>query len=107
MIPYYDGNHEEVLSNHRRNQTDPTQERVDALLAALNKPESQDVTPDKPGQYWLLYKGKSVSFWITKEEIEVKQLELEYYDACRVGTSAIRFSECRFRPCPCPFEGET
>jgi hypothetical protein len=31
---------EDVLNEHRRNKTDPTQERVDAILAALNRPNS-------------------------------------------------------------------
>ena len=30
---------EEELHEHRRNKTDPTQERVDAILAALNRKE--------------------------------------------------------------------
>ena len=31
---------EDVLNVHRRNHTDPTQARVDAILAALNKPNN-------------------------------------------------------------------
>ena len=34
--------HEEnMLNEHRRNKTDPTQERVDAILAALNRPNNR------------------------------------------------------------------
>ena len=34
-LPTHD---ESVLNEHRRNKTDPTQGRVDAILAALNRP---------------------------------------------------------------------
>jgi len=34
-LPTHDEN---VLNEHRRNKTDPTQKRVDAILAALNRP---------------------------------------------------------------------
>jgi hypothetical protein len=37
-LPTYD---ERVLNEHRRNKTDPTQERVDAILAALNGPNTR------------------------------------------------------------------
>ena len=36
-LPTHD---EGVLNEHRRNKTDPTQERVDAILTALNGPNS-------------------------------------------------------------------
>jgi len=36
-LPTYD---ESVLNEHRRNKTDPTQERVDAILTSLNRPNS-------------------------------------------------------------------
>ena len=36
-LPTHD---ESVLNEHRRNKTDPTQERVDAILAALNTPNA-------------------------------------------------------------------
>jgi hypothetical protein len=45
QLPTHD---EGVLNEHRRNKTDPTQERVDAILTALNGPNNAIcVKPDK------------------------------------------------------------
>jgi len=41
-LPTHD---EGVLNEHRRNKTDPTQQRVDAILTALNGPPNKDVMP--------------------------------------------------------------
>ena len=45
-----DQNNADSLSDHRRNGTDPTQERVDAILALLNGPNAALCGEPKPSQ---------------------------------------------------------
>ena len=47
QLPTYD---EAVLNVHRRNKTDPTQDRVDYILAALNGQNAQADRPAKAGE---------------------------------------------------------
>jgi hypothetical protein len=44
-LPTHDEN---VLAEHRRNKTDPTQKRVDAILSALNMPNTTRSGAERP-----------------------------------------------------------
>ena len=73
------------------------------LDAEIELAQSEDVTPDKPGWYWVEYNGEFAACFIPEYGIHGK---IVTFNGAKTYAKDMLFAMCRFRPCVNPFEGE-